>query len=89
MTVSSLSFLILYAYTEIQTALIIGNVFAMLLVGMAFISVGVFVSSITESQLAAAVGTVAVLAVMLVISFLNSFINSYFVRFILSSLSVF
>ncbi len=89
MLVSSLSFLILYQYARIQTATLLGNILAILLVGAAFIAVGVFVSSITDSQLAAAVGTIAILAFFLAISLVNSFINVYFIRFIFSSISIF
>lgn len=89
MLLSSFSFIILYQYSEIQTATLLGNIIAILLVGGAFIAVGVFVSSITESQLAAAVGTIAILAFFLAISLVNSFINVYFIRFIFSSISIF
>ena len=89
MILSSFSFIILYQYSEIQTATLLGNIIAILLVGGAFIAVGVFVSSITESQLAAAVGTIAILAFFLAISLVNSFINVYFIRFIFSSISIF
>ncbi|MDY3845642.1 MAG: ABC transporter permease subunit [Eubacteriales bacterium] len=87
--VSSLSFIILYFYAQIQTATLIGSVFALLLVGGAFVAVGVFVSSITESQLAAAVITVAILAVMMFISLINSFIDVYFIRFIFNSVAIY
>ena len=89
MIFSSFSFIILYAYAKIQTAMLLGNIFAILLVGGAFIAIGVFVSSVTDSQLAAAVGTVAILAFFLVISLVNSFIKVYFIRFIFSSVSIF
>ncbi|MBR2339246.1 MAG: ABC transporter permease subunit [Clostridia bacterium] len=89
MILSSFSFIILYQYSEIQTATLLGNIIAILLVGGAFIAVGVFVSSITESQLAAAVGTIAILAFFLAISLVNSYINVYFIRFIFSSISIF
>ena len=87
--VSSLSFVILYQYAKVQSATLLGCIVAMLLVGAVFISVGVFVSSVTESPLASAVGTVAILAFFLFISFVNSFIKVYFIRFIFSSISIF
>ena len=87
--VSSLSFLILYRYAVIDTAILLGNLVALLLVGMAFIAVGVFVSSVTENQLASAVGTVGILLVFLAISFLNAIIPFYPVRFVLSGISIF
>lgn len=42
-----------------------------LLVGAAFIAIGVFVSALTESQLSAAVSTIGVIAVMVLIGFVN------------------
>jgi len=42
-------------------ATLIGNYFAMLLLGTAFIAVGVFISSLTENQMTAAVFSMAVL----------------------------
>ena len=56
---------------------------------MAFIAVGLFVSALTENQLAAAVGTVGILMLFLAISLLNDYIPVYWLRFILSGLSVF
>ncbi len=87
--VSSLSFLILYQYAAIKTPVLLGNLVAILLVGMAFTSVGIFVSSVTENQLAAAVGTIAILIFFLAVSLLNGIIPFYWLRFILSAISIF
>lgn len=87
--VSSLSFLILYQYAAIKTPVLLGNLVAILLVGMAFTSVGVFVSSVTENQLAAAVGTIAILIFFLAVSLLNGIIPFYWLRFVLSGVSIF
>ncbi len=86
---SSASFLILALYGPLQTPVLLGNILAILLLGMTFVSVGVFVSALTENQLAAAIGTVAILLVFLLISFANSLIPAYWLRFIISTLSVF
>ena len=88
MLISSLQILILYAYADVETPIVLGNLFASLLIGMAFIAVGVFVSALTENQLASAVGTIGILLLSMVISLLNSFIPVYFIRFILRSVSV-
>ena len=56
---------------------------------MAFIAVGVFVSALTENQLASAVGTIGLLLAFLVVGMLNSFIPVYFIRLRLRSVSVF
>ena len=89
MVFSSLQILILYAYADVKTAIVLGNFVAAMLVGMAFIAIGVFVSALTENQLAAAVGTIGLLLLFMVISMLNSFIPVYFIRFILKSVSIF
>ncbi len=83
------SFFILYLYAEVKTAVLFGNLVALLLLGMAFIAIGLFVSALTENQLAAAIGTVAILLFLMVISLLNSIIPVYWIRFVLSSISVY
>ena len=89
MLVSSIPFIFLYNYAEVKTAIVLGNLLAALLVGMAFIAVGVFVSALTENQLVSAVGTIGLLLAFLVVGMLNSFIPVYFIRLILRSVSVF
>ena len=73
-----------------NTAIITGNLIGILLCGMAFISVGLFVSALTENQLSAAVGTIGLLLFMVLIGVLNrlGLIKSYAVRFVLSWFSV-
>ena len=84
------NFFILYFYIDkVKTATLFGNLLAILLLGMTFVAIGTFVSSLTENQLAAAIGTTAILAVLLGISLLNSLISVYWIRFVLSSVSVF
>jgi ABC-2 type transport system permease protein len=89
MLVSSVPFLLLYHYADVKTAIVLGNLVAVLLVGMAFIAIGVFISALTENQLAAAVGTIGILLAFMVIGMLNSIIPVYFIRMILSCVSVF
>ncbi|MBO5052188.1 MAG: ABC transporter permease [Clostridia bacterium] len=89
MLLTSLNFIILYTHSEPNTAIILGNLAALILVGMAFLSIGLFVSSLTESQLAASVITVAILLVLLVIGFAGNLIGAPWLRFLLSGLSVF
>ena len=80
------------------TAEIVGSVFAVLLIGAAFLGIGLFVSSLTENQLSSAVITIAVILVMVVLSFLNDvgsdaegtrLITNYAVRFVIDWISVF
>ena len=87
---SSLYFLFLIPYARLQFATLLGNVIAMLLVGLVFISVGVFVSSLTENQLTAAIGTIAILLAFFGVGLLSSLLPSAFwLRYILDTFSVF
>lgn len=72
-----------------NAALIMGNLMALLLVGMCFIAIGIFVSSLTENQFAAIVITIVILLLMFVISLFSSVIGSYAVRVVLDWLSIY
>ena len=85
----SLSYITLFVYSDPEGGIILGNILALTLVGAAFIAIGMFVSALTENQLAAAIGTFAILLFMLSISFLNSLIPWYPVRFVLSWFSIY
>ena len=71
-----------------QTAEIISCVIGVVLIGLAFIAIGVFISSLCENQLAAAVITIAIILVMLILDVVNNFIDVYAIRFILSWICV-
>ncbi len=87
---TSLYFFILYPYSSLKVAVLLGNMLALLLVGACFIAIGLFVSALTENQLSAAVGSIAIILAFLGVSLLSSFIpSSYFIRFIFDSLSIF
>lgn len=87
---TSLYFLILLPYGNVQIALLIGNLIALLLVGMLFISIGLFVSSLTENQLSAAVGTIAIIIGLLGVSLIGTLIpEDYWLRFVFNTLSVY
>ena len=90
MIFNSLYFLILNHYAALKFLILLGNLFAILLVGMVFISIGLFVSSITENQLASAVGTIAIILAFLFIGVLSSLLpSSYWLRYVLDFISVF
>lgn len=87
---TSLYFLFLIPYATLKVAVLLGNMIALLLVGGVFIAIGLFVSSLTENQLAAAVGTVAIILGFLVVGLLGSLMPStYWLRFVFDSLSIF
>ena len=89
MIVTSLYFLILVNYAVINFILLLGNLVAILLVGLVFISIGIFVSSLTENQLAAAIGTIAIIAGFLLIGVISSLVPStYWIRYVLEFISI-
>lgn len=65
-------------------SIIFSNTLGLLLLGAAFIAVGMFISSLTENQLAAAIVTVAIIAIMLLLNIANGYIENYAVRFVIS-----
>ena len=90
---SCINFFPLYVYKRIETqkietyvpvgpsgAEIVGCLIGVTLIGAAFVAIGLFISSLTENQLAAAVVTVSVIVVMLVLNFVNEYIDVYAIR---------
>ena len=87
---SSLYFFILSFYGNVQGAMLFGNLIAALLVGMAFIAIGTFVSAITESQLSSAILTIAILLGFMLLTFLCDLLpDTYWLRFVIEVLSLF
>lgn len=77
---------------------IIGSLIGVLLIGSVFIAIGILISSMTENQLSAAVVTIAVLAMMLILNLINNvgkesdgtrLINNYIVRYCIDWVSVY
>ena len=87
--VSCINFIPLTKYGTMNAARTWGCLVAMLLIGMSFVAIGIFVSSLTDSVVTAAIGTMAMLLVAVAASLFNSLIDSYFVRQILSWISVY
>jgi ABC-2 type transport system permease protein len=87
---TSLYFLLLIPYTQLKFAVLIGNVIALLLVGFVFITIGLFVSALSENQLSAAIGTIAIILGFLGIGLIGSLVPSeYWIRNVLDALSIF
>ena len=84
-----INFATLYMYGEPNTAVLISSSIGILLIGAAFIAIGIFVSAMTENQLVAAVGTMGILTFLLLIGFLTSYIDSYVVRTVLDWISIY
>ncbi len=71
------------------TGELVGCLISLLLLGAAFIAIGTFISALTENQLAAAVLTISVILALVGISLINNFIEIYWLRTIISWLSVY
>ena len=86
---SCVYYLPLFGYGEPNVGRAVGCLIAMLLLGMCFIAVGVFVSTLTESTVTASIGTMAILLVFVVAAIFNNLIDSYVIRSVLSWISVY
>ena len=86
--VNSFNFVLLFNYGTTNLLSIFINILGVFLLGAAFIAIGIFLSSITESQLIAAVSSMGVNAAMILISRLASNVESSFFRTILKWFSV-
>ena len=94
--VSCLNFIPIYSYAHAErladeygvtnigpkTGEIITCVVGIIFIGLAFIAIGMFVSSLTENQLAAAVITIVIILIMLILDMLQQYIDIYAIRFI-------
>lgn len=87
--VSNLALVTLGLYAEPNWAKIIGCTVGMIFIGVCFIAIGLFMSSLTENQFVAAASTIAVLAGLVIVSMLNSVIDVYAVRTVLSWISIY
>ncbi|MBO4228768.1 MAG: ABC transporter, partial [Clostridia bacterium] len=74
---------------DVNLATILSNVIGILLIGGAFTAIGMFISALTENQFIAAISTIAIIALLLLINFANSYISAEWVRVVLSWISIF
>ena len=65
------------------TAKIIACLVGIMLIGLAFLAIGMFISSLTENQLAAAVVTIVIILIMIVLDILQPYVNIYALRFVM------
>lgn len=97
LALSSFNFLILYIYTPETSsapniAMILGNFIALILLGMCFIAIGIFISTLTENMFASAVLTVGTLFGLLIINGIGNLFTGeafYIVRVVINWLSLF
>lgn len=86
---SCFNFVVLYFYGEPNTAILFSTTLGVLLIGSAFIAMGVFVSACTENQLVSALMTMFGIAATLVIGSLANYINFTPARVVMKWVSVF
>lgn len=81
-----------------NTPHVIGSILGIVLLGGAFVAIGVFISSITENQLSAAISTMGIIVFMVIIGFVNTIgsdaegnrlISNYVVRSVIDWISVY
>ncbi|MGN0660795.1 MAG: ABC transporter permease subunit [Oscillospiraceae bacterium] len=75
--------------SSMQWVVILGNILGLLLLGSVFISVGIFISSLTENQVISAIGSIAVLLVFLLIDVAADAVPIEFISKFISSLSIY
>ena len=80
---------VLGLYSEPNWARVIGCTVGILLVGICFIAIGLFVSSLTDNQFVAAIGTIALLAGLVVVAIINGLIDNYYLRLVLDWISIY
>lgn len=86
--INSLNFVLLYRYGTPNTAAIFANILGVFLIGAAFIAVGLFLSSLTQSQLIAAVSSIGAIVSMLLLFLIGDAIPNVWLRAILKWVSV-
>ncbi|MFA9379919.1 MAG: ABC transporter permease subunit [Acetanaerobacterium sp.] len=88
LSVTVVMMLVLAALGGAEWSVFFANFLGMLLMGAALISIGLFISSLTENQVIAAVASFAVMLGLWLLDGISSMVSSPFVQMIFSSLSV-
>lgn len=86
--VNAFNFVLLYRYGTPNTAAIFANIFGVFLIGAAFIAVGLFLSSLTQNQLIAAVSSIGAIVSMLLLYLVGDAIPYAWLRAVLKWISV-
>lgn len=87
--VSCLNFIVLYFYGEPNSVIMFSTTLGILLIGSAFVAIGIFVSACTENQLVSALVTIVSIASTLVIGILASYVTFTPLRVVMKWLSIF
>lgn len=73
---------------QFNLMMVVGNYLGMLVTASAFISIGLFISNLTENQIIACIVTYAALLALWVIGFVQSYIPNAFIKKLVGYLSV-
>ena len=76
-------------FATVNWAIILGNFVALALMGAVFVSAGLFVSTLTESQMVAAIGSIAINVALALMTVIASIIPVQFISDIMKKISVF
>lgn len=88
--ISCCNFVVLFLYGKPNIAILCGNLISVLLVGSAFIAVGLFISSMTENQLTAGIITISTILFFLLAGVFTTYLTSFaFLRYVLDFVSIF
>ncbi len=87
--ISSLFFVTLGLYGNPNWGRVLGCTVGMILIGICFIAIGMFLSSLTENQFTAAITTIGVLCGLVVLAMLNGILDNYVLRLALDWISIY
>lgn len=80
--------LILSMFCDPAWGEIFGNYIGFFLMGAAFISIGIFISSLTENQIISAVCTFAILLLLFMINWISGFVQNEFLKQVINWLAI-
>ncbi len=89
LVVSALYFIPLFIYGEPNVGKIVGCLIGMTLIATCFISIGLFVSSLTQNQFVAALGTIGILAFLLAVGLLGTYVDAGFIKDVVEWISIY
>ena len=87
MAMTVIDFIVLSSFASPQVSIFIGNLIGLLLLGGAFISIGLFISTMTQSQLAAAIISFAVILFFYMLDYFVTAVPWSWAQNILSAIS--
>ncbi len=86
---SCLNFIILYFYGEPNSVIMFSTTLGILLIGSAFVAIGIFISACTENQLISALLTITSIAATLILGVVANYITFTPLRVVIKWISVF